>query len=290
MNLTLNNFMQRLKDAIAVLLGKANAIKHIPKKDVVYNNEEFSEEKQQYLDSITIEFLFAEFGENRTNGGGGSFDEESRLDPSLKTLKRYFPNAKYTVYSDFDLEIDGVELIKVSSPVVDASHPRYGYRTADYYKFMALVNSKADFKCILDSDMQIVSSDIVALIHLTQKFGFCVPYNDRQLLRNDMQISKDTQEIIDDSLGMGHSYNQSPMTLWQSDERGQLFYKTCADVMKNDPSRASLVMWKTAWQTGVYPYILPKQWCVCDGNEGIGNEVILHVGHKSIKEYYNDNR
>ena len=205
-------------------------------------------------------------------------------------MKKYFPNANYTVYSDFDLEIDGVELIKVSSPVVDASHPRYGYRTADYYKFMALVNSKADFKCILDSDMQIVSSDIVALIHLTQKFGFCVPYNDRQLLRNDMQISKDTQEIIDDSLGMGHSYNQSPMTLWQNDERGQLFFTTCADVMKNDPSRASLVMWKTAWQTGVYPYILPKQWCVCDGNEGIGNEVILHVGHKSIKEYYNDNR
>ena len=282
--------IKKIKDAIAVLLGKANASVIKSKPEIKFRNEEFSVEEIEWLNTISIEFLFAEFGENRTNGGGSSFDDENRLNPSLKTLKEYFPNAKYTVYSDFDLQIDGVELIKVSSPVVDASHPRYGYRTADYYKFMALVNSKADFKCILDSDMQIVSSDIVALIHLTQKFGFCVPYNDRQLLRNDMQISKDTQVIIDDSLGMGHSYNQSPMTLWQNDERGQLFFTTCADVMKNDPSRASLVMWKTAWQTGVYPYILPKQWCVCDGNEGIGNEVILHVGHKSIKEYYNDNR
>ena len=282
--------IKNIKDAIAVLLGKAKASVIKSKPEIKFRNEEFSVEEMEWLNTISIEFLFAEFGENRTNGGGSSFDDENRLNPSLKTLKEYFPNAKYTVYSDFDLQIDGVELIKVSSPVVDASHPRYGYRTADYYKFMALVNSKADFKCILDSDMQIVSSDIVALIHLTQKFGFCVPYNDRQLLRNDMQISKDTQEIIDDSLGMGHSYNQSPMTLWQNDERGQLFFTTCADVMKNDPSRASLVMWKTAWQTGVYPYILPKQWCVCDGNEGIGNEVILHVGHKSIKEYYNDNR
>lgn len=282
--------MQRLKDAIAVLLGKANASVIKSKPEILFRNEEFSAEDKQYLDSISIEFLFAEFGEERINGGGSSFDVENRLNPSLKTLKQYFPKAKYTVYSDFDLKIDGVELIKVTSPVIDPDHPRYGYRTADYYKFMALVNSKADFKCILDSDMQIVSSDIIALIYLTEKFGFCVPYNDRQLLRVDMQISKDVQEITDISRGLGHSYNQSPMTLWQNNERGRLFYTTCAEIMKTDPSRASLVMWKAAWQTGVYPYILPKQWCVCDGNEGIGNEVILHVGHTSVKEYYNGNR
>jgi hypothetical protein len=102
-----------------------------------------------------------------------------------------------------------------------------------------------------------------------------------------MVWSKDTQPINDESLGLGHSYNQSPMTLWKNDERGMAFYKTCADIMKTDPSRASLVMWKSAWKTGIYPYILPKQWCLCDGNEGIGEEVILHVGHQKIKEYYN---
>ncbi|MDH1881993.1 hypothetical protein [Empedobacter sp. GD03797] len=278
--------MQRLKDAIAVLLGKANASVIKSKPEIKFRNEEFSVEEMEWLNTISIEFLFAEFGENRTNGGGSSFDDENRLNPSLKTLKEYFPNAKYTVYSDFDLQIDGVELIKVTSPVIDPDHPRYGYRTADYYKFMALVNSKADFKCILDSDMQIVSSDIIALICLTEKFGFCVPYNNRQLLRGDMLISKDTQPINDESKGLGQSYNQSPMTLWKNNERGQLFYTTCAEIMKIDPSRASLVMWKAAWQTGVYPYILPKQWCVCDSDEGIGDEIILHVGHKSVKKYY----
>lgn len=278
--------MSNIKDAIAVLLGKAKASVIKSKPEIKLRNEEFSVEEMEWLNTISIEFLFAEFGENRTNGGGSSFDDENRLNPSLKTLKEYFPNAKYTVYSDFDLQIDGVELIKVTSPVIDPDHSRYGYRTADYYKFLSLINSNADFKCVLDSDMQIVSSDIIALIYLTEKFGFCVPYNDRQLLRVDMQISKDVQEITDISRGLGHSYNQSPMTLWKSNERGQLFYTTCASIMKNDPSRASLVMWKSAWKTGVYPYILPKQWCVCDGNEGIGNEVILHVGHKSVKKYY----
>lgn len=280
--------MQKLKDAVAVLLGQAKATRLLI-KNIQYNNSPFTEKQQRFLESVKIEFLFAEFGAERTNGGGADFLAEERLNPSYKTLKKYFPKAKYTVYSDFDLHIDGVELIKVQSPVKSPEHPRYGYRTADYYKFYALTHSDADFRCIIDSDMQVVSSDVLALIYLTQKFGFCVPYNDRQLLRQDMVWSKDTQEITDESLGLGHSYNQSPMTLWENNERGILFYDTCAKIMQEDPSRASLVMWKAAWETGIYPYILPKQWCVCDGNEGIGEEVILHVGHKNIAEYYNKN-
>ncbi len=282
--------IKNLKDAIAVLFGKASATKSTTKPKINFRNDFFSKEENDFINSISIEFCFAEFGEERTNGGGTTFSENSRLDPSLSTLKKYFPDAKYTVYSDFDLVIDGVELIKVKSPVRYPEHERFGYRTADYYKFYSLINSKADFTCIIDSDMQIVSSDIIALIYLTQKFGFCVPYNDRQLLRYDMQISKDTQHIEDESKGLGHSYNQSPMTLWKNNARGIEFYNKCAEIMKEDPSRASLVMWKAAWNTAIYPYILPKQWCVCDGNEGIGNEIMLHVGHKSIKEYYNDNR
>lgn len=279
--------MQKLKDAVAVLLGQAKATK-LPVKNIQYSNNPFTEEQQRFLASVKIEFLFAEFGAERTNGGGADFLAEDRLNPSYKTLKKYFPNAKYTVYSDFDLHIDGVELIKVQSPVKYPEHPRYGYRTADYYKFYALTHSDADFKCIIDSDMQVVSSDVLALIYLTQKFGFCVPYNDRQLLRQDMVWSKDTQEITDESLGLGHSYNQSPMTLWKNNERGILFYDKCAKIMQEDPSRASLVMWKSAWKTGIYPYILPKQWCVCDGNEGIGEEVILHVGHRNVANHYNN--
>lgn len=278
--------MQKLKDAVAVLLGEAKAAK-VPPKDIRYNNHPFTEDQKRFLASLKIEFLFAEFGAERTNGGGTNFLAEERLNPSYKTLKQYFPNAKYTVYSDFDLHIEGVELVKVKSPVTSPEHPRYGYRTADYYKFYALTHSDADFKCIIDSDMQVVSSDVLALIYLTQKFGFCVPYNDRQLLRQDMVWSKDTQEIHDESLGLGHSYNQSPMTLWKKDKRGMLFYNACADIMQADPSRASLVMWKAAWETGSYPYILPKQWCVCDGNQGIGEEVILHVGHTKVDDFYN---
>lgn len=278
--------IMRLKNALSVLLGKSQ-IQNNKKKNISFANEPFSNDQMEMLNSISIEFLFSEFGENRVNGGGSNLETADRLNPTLDSLRKYFPNAKYTVYSDFDLNIEGVNLVKVQSPVIYPEHPRFGYRTADYFKFQSLLNSEADFKCVLDSDMQIVSSDVIALISLTQRFGFCVPYNDRQLLRQDMVLSQDTQTITDESKGLGHSYNQSPMTLWQNDERGMEFYKTCSEIMKKDPSRASLVMWKAAWEKGIYPYILPKQWCVCDGNEGIGEEVILHLGHQKIKDYYN---
>lgn len=282
----MSSWFIKIKNTWAVFTGKAQA-KYTTEGNFSIKERPYNSQELEFLNSISIEFLFSEFGEDRINGGGTEFNsEESRLNPSLQTLKKYFPNAKYTVYSDFDLKIEGVNLIKVSSPVINPEHERYGYRTADYFKFLSLTKSDADFKCVLDSDMKVVSSDIIALIHLTKKFGFCVPYNDRQLLRQDMILSKDTQPIQDESLGLGHSYNQSPMTLWKEDSRGLKFYETCTEIMKTDPSRASLVMWKAAWKTGLYPYILPKQWCVCDGNEGIGEEVILHVGHQKIKDFY----
>ena len=286
----------RLQEAFEVFIGrkKTQAVK--TNRGLALDStspEEFLNahlELKILLESTNIEFCFSEFGENRVNAGGSNFVEKSRLDPSLSSLKKYFPNAKFTVYSDFDLQIDGVNLIKCTSPIPDKNHPRYLYRTADYFKFKSLTNSTADFVCVVDSDMLIASPEFYSLIYLTKIFGFCAPHNPRNLLKKDMNISFDAIKITDLSHGLGHSYNQSPMTLWKNDERGKLFYTTCAETMQKDPSRASLVMWKAAWKTGIYPYILPKQWCICDGNEGIGNEVILHVGHKSIKEYYNDNR
>lgn len=279
----------RLRTAWEILLGKKIQFQQ-PKITEKVNLScifpGFSEEEEQWLSGLSIEFLFAEFGEQRTNAGGTVFHTGDRLNPSLSSLKKYFPNARYTVYTDFDLKAEGVNIIRKASPFADASHERHGYRTADYFKFVALTESEADFKCVLDSDMHVVSADIIALLHLTRRFGFCVPDNDRQLLRQDMRISFDTQQITDSSRGLGHSYNQSPMTLWKNDERGLLFYQKCTEIMSKDPSRASLVMWKAAWETGYHPYILPKQWCLCTGNEGIGDEVILHVGHPSIKNYY----
>lgn len=284
----------RLKEAISVLTGKKKTVSVkapplFPEKNIS-ELENFIIEDQElkdYISSISIEFCFSEFGVNRVNAGGSVFSG-NRLEPSLSTLKKYFPNATYTVYSDYDLEIPGINLKKIIvSPIKDEEHPRHFYRVADYFKFKSLLDSDADFKCVVDTDMFVASEEIYRLVYLTQIFGFCSAYNPRNLLKKDMEISLDTKEIKDLSNGFGHSYNQSPMTLWKNHEAGTKFYKSCCDLMISDPSRASRVMWNAAQKTGASPYLLPAEFCVCDGQEGIGNEVLLHVGHPSVAEYYN---
>lgn len=289
----LGTLLWRLQEAFAVLTGKKKT------ESIITNNfplkqwelpEEFLNENKglkELIDSISIEFCFSEFGENRVNAGGGNFDSSSRLDPSLRSLRKYFPNAKYTVYSDFAIDIPGVNVIKSKSPIPDKEHSRYLYRTSDYFKFVSLINSDADFKCVVDTDMYVASPIIYSLVYLTKVFGFCAPSNPRNLLQKDMKISFDAFEIRDLSKGSGHSYNQSPMTLWKNDKMGNLFFEKCAQIMQREPSRASLVMWKAARELGVSPYLLPAEWCVCTEDIAIGDEIVLHVGHPKVKQYYN---
>lgn len=105
--------------------------------------------------------------------------------------------------------------------------------------------------------------------------------------KNLLGIFNDTFAITDLSGGSGHSYNQSPMTLWKNNKAGRDFFEKCAQIMANEPSRASLVMWKAAKELGISPYLLPTEWCVCGEDIGIGNEILLHVGHPKVSKFYN---
>ncbi|MFY1045282.1 hypothetical protein [Chryseobacterium sp. GP-SGM7] len=282
----IGTLLYRLQTGWQILTGR---IKYIPdnRNKNLIRHKEVEPKLLKQISELNIEFIFTEFGKDRVNGGGADLDSKNRLEPSLSGIKKYFPKAKITVYTDFDWDnTDGLNIKKVKSPVTGPDHPRYGYRTVDYFKFLALSEATADFTCALDSDMFFANENIYSLVFLTKKFGVCAAQNVRQNFNLDMRISKDTQPISDESLGNGYSYNQSPMTIWKDSNRGKMFYKNCAEIMQNDPSRASLVMWKSAWKTGIFPYVLPKQFCVCDGDEGCGDEILLHIGHKAVKNYY----
>ena len=286
----------RIKEAAAVLFGRKKTLNTKKKKLYEYQSHKgltkFEIQNpaiKEFFNKNSIEFIFSEFKEERVNAGGAALSQNNRLDPSLSTLKKYFPNAQYTVYSDFDLKIDGVKLNKVENPVLENSknHPRHFYHLADYYKFKGMLDSEADFAVAIDSDMFIFSDAIYRLFLLTEKFGFCVPNSSAQCMNFEIATSLDTLPIRDESGGYGTTVNITPMSLAKNSERGRKYYQTCCSVMEQEPSRASIVMWKASWKTGAYPYLLPKEFCVVRGSEGMGNEVILHVGHPSVAEYYN---
>lgn len=292
----LGTLIWRLKEAFSVLIGKKKTLKELPEKHYPETNlntlhtYKFEDRQlEDYISSKNIEFIFSEFNATRVNAGGTEFGNQSRLDPSLSSLRKYFPNAKFTVYSDFDLQIDGVRLVKIDNPVLQDKKnlPRHFYHLADYYKFKGMLDSDADIAISIDSDMFVWNDNIYSLIYMTEKFGFCVPNSSAQSMNFEIETSLDTIPIQDESRGFGSACNITPMTLNKTSQKGREFYQSCCDFMEKEPSRASIVMWKAAWETGNYPYTLPKEFCVCRGNEGLGNEVILHIGHPSVMKYYN---
>lgn len=292
----IGTLLWRLKEATAVILGKKKTQPEKKKPSFPESNLNnltpyvFQDKKlEQYISSKNIEFIFSEFNESRVNAGGADLSQHHRLDPSFSTLKKYFPNAKFTVYSDFDLQIEGVDLIKVEQPVLqDKKHlARHFYHLADYYKFKGMLNSEADIAIAIDSDMFVWSEEIYRLIYLTDQFGFCVPNSSGNSINFEIATSLDTLPVNDDSNGYGITCNITPMSLAKHSENGRLYFETCCKKMEEEPSRASIVMWKASWETGVYPYLLPHEFCVVRGLQGIGNEVLLHIGHTEISEYYN---
>ena len=65
-----------------------------------------------------------------------------------------------------------------------------------------------------------------------------------------------------------------------------LFFPTRLKSLQGNPKRSPLQYSRAAWNTGIFPYVMPKQWGVGAGHEGCGNEIILHVGHIGVQDYY----
>ena len=138
--------------------------------------------------------------------------------------------------------------------------------------------------------MFILNSEALTLIPMTKKFGVCLPANPRFLVNIDGNIGADgnMSRQYDDSNGNGFANNMSPISFDTSNPRARSLLEEYCNQMENNPVRGPLAMWRAQWETGVNPYLLPYQWCVCKSHCGIGNEIMLHVGHKEVAEYYSE--
>ena len=75
-----------------------------------------------------------------------------------------------------------------------------------------------------------------------------------------------------------------------NDNRGRAWLSEFCRLMETNPKRAPLQMSRASWNTGIHPYSMPQQWGVGSGYIGCGNEIILHVGHTNVQDYYLERR
>lgn len=208
-----------------------------------------------------IEIIFAEFG--------------GKLKPDVEMVKHFFPEAKITIYDDSN-----------AKPVFDQSHPRYGWRMHDYYVLQGILSSDADIAISLDADMKIVSTDVRRIIELTNKFGLCLPCNPRLTVRKDTLIGTDSDRVLDESGGTGYSFNSAIIAATRHHPEAMKALLMASLEMYQNPGRLPLALWRGVWGSAFFPCLLPPQWCVCEGQEGCGEEIILHIGHEKVRKHY----
>lgn len=213
----------------------------------------------------TLEVIFAEFG--------------GKFNPDIDNVKQYFPEAKISIFTNKDCE----DVFGDRSAFPD----KWGYHMNDYWKVAKLLASEADIAIAFDADMRIVSDNVRAIIPLTINFGVCLPVNPRNLVKIDTEVGSHSDKKLDDTLGMGHAVNMTPIAFLNSRVRAEALLYNYLNTMKANPVRGTLAMWRAIYDTGIMPCLLPRQWCVCAEDVGIGNEIILHIGHDKVREHYN---
>ncbi len=248
---------------------------------------------------MNVEFIFSEFGYRSTANQPGTFTDEYRLDPTYSSVKKFFPEAKLTLYTDIeelgknypDVEVRLVDIDE--SPFTKSNH-RWGWHCCDYYEAKGLLESTADVAISVDSDLMFVSSDVRTILPITKRFGVCVPTNERQMVKVDGIHTRgndgDYHLDEDESKGNLLTYDLWWCSFDVSDNRGRAWLSEFCRLMETNPKRAPLQMSRASWNTGIHPYSMPQQWGVGSGYIGCGNEIILHVGHTNVQDHYLERR
>lgn len=243
---------------------------------------------------MKLEIILAEFGPSRGNAGDSDLPAD-RLEPSLSSFLRYFPEATAKVYTDQPWKgRDRVEVCQVTVPTFNTKHPRYGWRENDYWCARGILESKADIAISVDSDLLIVSKRIRSLIPLAQKFGLCMPVNGRHLVYRDARSDCDGGRVDDETEGGGMCHCTA---LWAFETQGDGLHRHLLetycdqiqlDALENKGARGPLSLWRAEWKTGISPYTLPSHYCVTGSNLWVpaADAIVLHVGHESVKQNY----
>lgn len=210
---------------------------------------------------MNVDIIFAEFG--------------GRFAPPIKNIEKYFPQSNVNILTE-----------QQCPDIFGKGRPHWGNFMNDYYKVKGLLDSKADIAICFDADIKIVSDNVKAIFPLVKRFGLCLPANPRKLVKIDTEIGSHSDNQLDETLGMAYAFNMTPIAFNTKDNFARMALETYCNFMKSNPVRGPLNMWRAIYSSYFYPCLLPPQWCVCAEDIGIGNEIILHIGHEKVKDFY----
>jgi len=207
------------------------------------------------------------------------------LKKSIELIRRFDSKAEITVWHDKDICVDDVNLVKFERIEYEKSCK---IKNSNLFRMKALMESPYENTCYLDNDIYIIHQGFWEGFKIAKLFGLAMPMNPRKFVttwegNGDSDVGGrvnniDTVELL---------YQPQYMTAHNT---GVIFYNQKAKVLLNamrdeierNVSRGQTRHVIAFCKSGLYPYILPENYCVCVEDVDIKLPLALHVGHPEI--------
>lgn len=209
---------------------------------------------------------------------------------------RHWTSLPIVVFSETKHNVDAA--VRIIKPQWEG-HPRKWARNSDYWRAAGMLELKYDTYLHLDDDMRIVSPDFVQGFSLAEKFGFCLPISSRSFVDIDIKIAADTLRSEEVEIPKATACCTAAMFACLKKPNIRFFFEKYIEQMIKQPETGPMVFARTIQQTGIHPYILPEEWCICEYAakrkytypEGhqlrmLIEPIILHIGHPSVKQWF----
>ena len=231
-------------------------------------------------------------------------DRRRQLLTLTKSIDVYVPRVPVHLYTDHPelYEKDFDVIIHERKPKW-YGHPRSAVRSSNQIKVQATTELKDIHTfCLIDDDMQIVSSAFSEGFELADKFGAVLPMNPRVYVKYLKQSADVSPEILEE-LKLLSEYttacNFSPFFYCREITIASVFMR-CLEQELLRGYRGTLAVWVAAYKSGYTPLYLPEQWCVCgdyaehlrDYSIRLKGEIVpvspicLHLGHDKVREVF----
>jgi hypothetical protein len=248
------------------------------------------------IDHEQVEIIMAYFAIHKKNNPKNNFFLKN-FDPAYSSIRKLYPRATIQIYTDLDIinnfEDENINITKIKS-IFNPTHPRYGWRSSDYYRIYGLLKSKSRVAIYLDNDLKIISNDFKVLEIFTKNYGVAVACNPRFMNICDHEIGSDVDNenpIKDPTKGLGYSFAPGLISFDATNQQARNALQKILINMENKPQRVPVVMYHVFFQEKFNPYLLPPQWCICspkvlNGKHLFDYPVVLHLDHKDVFPAY----
>ena len=207
---------------------------------------------------------------------------------------RHFSDYPITVYTNKKIDCDAEVVFYGEKNHHDKKYKGIGNCTELRTKL--LIDSPYDEACYIDADIYIIHRGFLQGFEILESYPILMPQNPRWFVTNfEERGDSDIGAYVNKKDRKRLKKMPKYLTAWNGGvqfvkrgERAKHFYRILKELQQRGSGRNQTKMAIASWKTGIHPYVLPPNWCVCQEHVDIEIPLALHCGHGPVMKLWKD--